>query len=182
MRWVRPSGAVISTVTVPSFSGAPLGSKAFALSVTVEPGSGRSGVKNKPHALAGGHVPLIGHPARDLAPEAVVIEILHAAPPAPRGVDAHEEDLAAAGGLGDEQRDGPEFAAAVAMDGEDLRAALRLDDRGVPIEAGKPPPDLRVFLLAVAKHGQQRCAAFGGESERGGDGLRRCRACSCHRG
>ncbi len=73
------------------------------------------------HALAGGHVPLIGHPAGDLAPEPIVIEILDAAAPAPGGIDAHEEHLAAARGFGDEQRDRAEFAAAVAVDGEHFR-------------------------------------------------------------
>ena len=113
-------------------------------------GLGPLGVEEEADALAGGHVPLIGHPAGDLAPEAVVIEILDAAPPAPGGVDAHEEDLAAAGGLGDEQRDGAVFPAAVAVDGEDFRAALGLDDGGVPVEAGEASPDFRVLLLVVS--------------------------------
>ena len=50
-------------------------------------------------------------------------------------------------------------------------AALGLDDRRVPVETGQPAPDLRVFLLVVAEHGEQRGAAFGGQGERGGDGF-----------
>ena len=114
------------------------------------PGFGPLGAEEKPNALTRGHVSLIGHPACDLAPETIMIEILHAAPPAPGGVDAHKKHLAAASCLGDEQWDRAEFPTAVAMHGEDFGAALGLDDRSVPVEAGKPPPDFRVFLLVVS--------------------------------
>lgn len=46
-RVVLPLGEVMSTWTKPSWRGAPLGSKALALRVTVVPGSGRSGVKKR---------------------------------------------------------------------------------------------------------------------------------------
>ena len=52
----------------------------------------------QPHRFALGHVPLIGHPADHLAPEAIVILVLDPLAPAPGAVGPHEQHLAGAEG------------------------------------------------------------------------------------
>ena len=95
-----------------------------------------------------------------------MVEVLDASAPTPCRVDAHEKDLAVAGGLRDEQGRGSKLAAAVAVDGEDLGAGFGFDDGGVPMEAGKLSPDFGVFLFVFTEEREQRRAAFGGERER----------------
>ena len=88
-------------------------------------------------ALALGEVALMGHPADDLAPEAVMIFVLDALAPAPCAVGAHEEHLAVAERAGDEQRDAAVVVAQVRVDGEHFRAGARVADGGAPVEAGE---------------------------------------------
>jgi hypothetical protein len=112
-------------------------------------------IEKHAHAFAGSHVALVGHPASDLAPEAVVVEVFHAAAPTPCRVDAHEEHLAVTGGFCDQQRRRSELAAAIAVDGEDLGTGFGFDDRGVPMEAGKLSPDFGVFLFVFSEKREQ---------------------------
>ena len=80
------------------------------------------------------------HPPHHLPPKPVVIRVLHAAPPAPRGIGAHVEHLAIARGARDEQREAPALVARGLVDGEHFRARLRLHDRRVPVKSRQPAP------------------------------------------
>ncbi len=52
-------------------------------------------------------MPLVRHPAHHLAPEAVVIDILYTATPAPGAIGTHEEHLSIATIGGNKKRETP---------------------------------------------------------------------------
>ncbi len=102
----------------------------------------------QPHRFAFGHVALIGHPADDLSPEAVVIFVLDSFPPPPGAVGSHEQDLARAEGPRHQQRKPAEFVGDVFVHAQHVAAGLGSQHRGVPLEAGQSLPDLGVVVLA----------------------------------
>ena len=134
-------------------------------------GFGTLGGEVEADALVGGDVALVGHPARHLAPEAIVIKVFHPATPTPGGVVAEEEDLAASDPVSDEKGNAAVFVAAVGVDGENVGAGLGADDGGVPEEAGKGGPDGGVLVFAVGEHGEEGGAAFGCEFQGRGSRL-----------
>src|SRR5689334_11222407 len=97
---------------------------------------------------------LVGHPAHDLPPKAIVISVLDALAPAPRGIGAHVEYLAIAGVARDEQRDAPVLVARSFVDSEHFRAGPRLDYRGVPIKPRQPTPHSLVGGGIGREHGE----------------------------
>ena len=102
------------------------------------------GRETEADALALGEVALVGHPADDLAPEAIMVFVLDAEAPAPGAIGAHEEDFAVAEWAGNEQRDSAFLVAQIRVDGQDLGARAGIAHGGAPVEAGEIFPDVGV--------------------------------------
>ena len=119
----------------------------------------------QPDAFPLGEVPLVRHPAGDLAPEAVVELVLHAAPPTPCAVGAHEQHLAAPGAADGQQRNAAPLVAQFGMHGEHLAAGTALGHTGGPVKTGEHFPNLLVHHFVGVEAGEQMAAAPAGERE-----------------
>ena len=85
------------TAEAGSSSKLALASAPIPLSLKSPLGCGSLGRETQANTFLLGEVTFVRHPAGDLTPEPVVKLVLHAAPPSPRAVGAHEQDLASAG-------------------------------------------------------------------------------------
>ena len=106
---------------------------------------------------------LVGHPADDLPPEAVMKFVLHAPPPAPGAVGAEKEHLARAGGTGHEQGHAAKVVAQGGMDGEDFRAGPAFFDGGGPEEAGQLFPKFVIAIFVGIEAGEPMAFAGAGQ-------------------
>ena len=122
-------------------------------------------VVGQPDAFALGHLALVRHPADHLSPEIVVIHILHATAPAPRGICAHKQHLTGTPRPSSQYRQitgGPAFAF---MGGQHLRSRPRAFHGGAPKIAGQIFPDHSVLEFVRIKFREGVTAASRGELE-----------------
>ena len=131
-------------------------------------GAGAVGGVEEADFFAARHVALVGHPADDLAPEAVVVFVFDAATPAPGAVGSHEEDFAGAEGFGDDEGDATEAVGLGAVGGEDFAAGFGAEGGAVPLEAGEGGPDAGGGVFGVFEFGEEAAGAGFGEDEAAG--------------